>query len=142
MLRFGYRFVPWIETSLCGGYLFAVPKDQGKGVQTSLDLMPIWLEFRVFFAQVFVGPYAALDAGINMYLPLVKPPIPGPEGDKVTEARRRFGANFGFGYVISSSFPIDVRAQLVMPNLIGQKAALKEKTDVGVSLGIGYTLQF
>lgn len=142
VLRFGYRFIPWLETSVRAGYLFAIAKDQGKGVRTSLDLMPIWLEVRAFLASPFVGPYVAVNFGMNMYLPLVQPPLPGPEGDKVTQLRRRFGANLGVGYVVSSSFPIDVRAQLVVLNLLGQDAALKEKTDIGVSLGIGYTLQF
>lgn len=142
VLRFGYRFVPRLETSIRAGYLFAIAKDQGNGVRTSLDLMPIWLELRLFLTNAFIGPYVSAAFGMNMYLPLVEPPLPGPQGDKITELRRRFGANLGFGYVVSSSFPIDVRAQLIMPNLIGQDAALKEKTHIGVSLGIGYTLQF
>ncbi len=142
VLRFGYRFVPWLETSVRAGYLFAIAKEQGNGSRTTLDLMPIWVELRAFLADTFVGPYAAVAAGMNMYLPLVDPPIAGPAGDKVTELRRRFGASFGLGYVLSSSWPIDVRAQLIMPNLSGKDDALKEKTHLGVSLGVGYTLQF
>ena len=79
---------------------------------------------------------------MNLYLPTVTPAIAGPAGDQVTAARQRFGANIGAGYVISSSLPIDVRVQLVMPNLLGQDKKLKESTNFGVSLCGGYTVQF
>jgi hypothetical protein len=142
LVRFGYRVLPSLETSLRAGYLFAYTKDQPGGVRTKLDLLPVWIEARWFIIEQFTGPYAAIAGGLNMYLPTIEPPIPGPAGDRVTELRVRGGVNVGAGFVLSASLPIDLRAQILLPNLIGRDDALKEMTHFGVSLSVGYTFQF
>lgn len=142
VVRFGYRVLPPLEVSMRAGYLFALAKDQQAGVVAKLDILPVWLSVRYFLLRPFVGPYVAADVGANLYLPAVEPPPPGAAGDMVTEGRWRFGANFGAGYVVSDSLPIDFRAQLVLPNLVGKDSNLGEKTHVGIGGGVGYTLQF
>lgn len=142
LLRFGYRVVPTIELSVRAGYLFAVSKDQGGGVVSKLDVLPVWLEARWLFLNPFSGPYATLSGGVNMYVPTVTPPIPGARGDLVTATRNRLGANAGAGYILSKDLPIDLRAQVMLFNLIGQDERLNETEDIGVAFTAGYTLQF
>ena len=142
VLRFGYRVLPTLEISVRAGYLFAASKDQGAGVVSKLDILPVWLEARWLFLNPFKGPYVAVSGGVNMYVPTVTPPVPGERGDVITATRNRVGANFGAGYIVSASLPIDVRAQLMLLNLIGQDQRLNETEDIGVALTVGYTLQF
>ena len=142
LTRFGYRVLLPLELSLRVGYFFALSKDRGGGVSTRYDLLPIWVEARLFLQNAYQGLYGALSGGMNIYLPTITPPVPGPEGDRLTELRRRFGAAGGLGYVVSARLPVDFRLQIMFPNLIGQSDDLKEKTDCGVSLSGGYTLQF
>lgn len=142
VVRFGYRVFPALEVAMRAGYLFAASKSQGGGVVARFDVLPVWLFARLFLLNPFVGPYVAADLGMNLYLPLREPPLPGPAGDAITEGRWRFGANVGAGYLISTSFPFDLRAQLLMLNLGGQHDKLNEKTHLGIGFSAGYTLQF
>lgn len=142
LVRFGYRIIDGFELSVRAGYLFAASKDQGKGVVSKLDILPVWLEARWLFLKPFSGPYAAVSGGLNLYVPTVTPPIPGPAGDTVTETRRRLGASAGAGYILSDNLPIDLRAQISLFNLIGQDQRLNETEDIGLALTAGYTLLF
>lgn len=142
LVRFGYRVVAGFELSMRAGYLFAASKGQGNGVVSKLDILPLWLEARWLFLRPFSGPYGAVSGGVNIYVPTVTPPIPGPDGDRVTETRRRLGASFGAGYILSDDLPIDLRAQVMMFNLIGQDERLQETEDIGLALTVGYTFQF
>jgi hypothetical protein len=141
VLRFGYRVIPLLEIALRAGYLFGTKKTRD-GVLTKIDVLPLWVGARLFMWKPFVGPYAALEAGMNSLLPTVDPPPTTPSAERQSELRRRFGANIGFGYLISQDVPVDVRAQVMLLNLIGRSDDLSETMNVGVSLGAGYTLQF
>lgn len=142
VVHFGYRVIPALELAMRAGYLFAASKDQGAGVVGRLDILPVWLFARFFVLNPYVGPYVAADVGANLYLPTREPQLPAPFGDAVTEGRWRFGANVGAGYVLSVSLPVDLRAQLMMPNLGRKEDKLNEKNHVGIGLSVGYTLQF
>ena len=83
-----------------------------------------------------------LEAGMNSLLPTVDPLPTTVAAERRTELRRRFGGNMGFGWLFSENIPIDLRAQVMLLNLIGQNADVGETMNVGVSLSAGYTLQF
>ena len=142
VLRFGYRVIPVLEIALRAGYLFATKKTVGPGVLGKVDILPLWLGARFFVWKPFVGPYLAGEAGMNTHLPTLDPSPAGAGGEKLTELRRRFGANLGGGYVVSQDLPIDLRLQILLLNLIGQEDALEESLNIGVSLSAGYTFQF
>ena len=142
VLRFGYRVIPMLEIALRAGYIFANKRTTSPGVKSKVDILPLWLGARLFLWKPFVGPYVALEGGMNTHLPTQDPTPAVAGGDKLTELRRRFGGNVGAGYLLSPDLPIDVRAQVMLLNLIGQDAALKESLNVGVSLSAGYTFQF
>ena len=141
VLRFGYRVIPLLEIALRAGYLFGT-KRTTDGVLTKVDILPLWVGARLFMWKPFVGPYATLEAGMNSLLPTLDPPPTTASGERQSELRRRFGGNMGFGFLVSQDLPIDVRAQVMLLNLIGRTESLGEKMNVGVSLGAGYTLQF
>jgi hypothetical protein len=141
VLRFGYRVIPLLEIAIRGGYLFGTKKTTD-GILTKVDILPLWLGARLFMWKPFVGPYVTLEGGMNSLLPTVDPAPTTVAAEKRTELRRRFGGNMGFGYLLSENLPIDLRAQVMLLNLIGQSADLEETINVGVSLGAGYTLQF
>ena len=141
VVRFGYRVIPLLEIAVRGGYLFGTKKTRD-GVRTKVDILPLWVGARLFMYKPFVGPYGTLEGGMNSLLPTLDPPPTTARGDEPTKLRRRFGANIGFGWLFSENIPVDVRAQVMLLNLIGQSDALGEHTNVGVSLGAGYTLQF
>jgi hypothetical protein len=141
VLRFGYRVVPILEIALRGGYLFGT-KVTEHGAISRVDVLPLWLGARLFLWKPFVGPYLAVEGGMNSFLPTVDSPPSIPDGKKHTELRRRFGGNLGAGVLVSEHLPLDIRAQVMLLNLIGQDAALDENLNVAVSLSAGYTFQF
>ncbi len=141
VLRFGYRVIPLLEIAVRGGYLFGTKKTTD-GILTKVDILPLWGGARLFMWKPFVGPYVTLEAGMNSLLPKVDPAPTTLAAEKRSELRRRFGGNMGFGYLFSENLPIDLRAQVMLLNLIGQSDDLEETINVGVSLGAGYTLQF
>ena len=141
VLRFGYRVIPLLEIAVRGGYLFGTKKTTD-GVLTKVDILPLWLGARLFMWKPFVGPYVTLEAGMNSLLPSVDPAPTTLAAEKRSELRRRFGGNMGFGYLFSENLPFDLRAQLMLLNLIGQSSDVQETINVGLSLGAGYTLQF
>ena len=141
VLRFGYRVIPLLEIAVRGGYLFGTKKTKD-GVLSKVDILPLWVGARLFMYKPFVGPYATLEGGMNSLLPTIDPPPTTASADEATKLRRRFGGNIGFGWLFSENLPIDVRAQVMLLNLIGQSDGMGEHTNVGVSLGAGYTLQF
>lgn len=141
VLRFGYRVIPLLEIAVRGGYLFGTKKTKD-GVLSKVDILPLWVGARLFMYKPFVGPYATLEGGMNSLLPTLDPPPTTASADEATKLRRRFGGNIGLGWLFSENLPIDVRAQVMLLNLIGKSESLGERTNVGVSLGAGYTLQF
>ena len=141
VLRFGYRVLPILEIAIRGGYLFGTRKTVD-GVLTKVDILPLWVGTRLFMWKPFVGPYVSLEGGMNSLLPTVDPAPTTASAEKRSELRRRFGGNMGLGYLVSEGLPIDLHAQVMLLNLIGQSSDLGETMNVAVSLGAGYTLQF
>lgn len=143
VLRGGYRVMPPLELTLRIGYLFGLSKETGP-IKTSINIIPIWVGARYFFMEPYAGLYGAAEIGANIIAP--KASVGDKDVDGL-ESSTRFGANIGAGYVISKDLPIDIRAQLMLLNLIGKedpkvKGAPDEPTQLGLGLSVGYTFQF
>jgi len=142
LLRFGYRVIPTVELAMRAGYVFGTGTEQGSGALAKFDILPVWLEARWLILDPFYGPYLDLAGGMNIFVPTITPPIAGAAGDTITKIRQRGGVSAGAGYILSPSFPIDIRVQALLPNLIGEDTKLNDKRYVAVAASAGYTFQF
>lgn len=141
IVRFGFRVVPRLEVALRAGYIYGSKRFRN-GVNTKVDILPLWIGARFFAWQPFKGPYAALDVGMNSLLPEFDPAPTTADQERFENLRRRFGGNVGVGWLFSEKLPVDVRVQVMLLNLIGRSDDLNEGLNVAVSLSAGYTLQF
>jgi hypothetical protein len=112
-----------------GRRLFRTKKTQN-GVLTRMEALPLWRGARLFVWKPSIGPYVALEGGMNAYLPSFESPPAIPDGKKHTELQRRFGGNLGVGGLVSEHLSLDIRAQVMLLNLIGQDAPLSKSLNV------------
>lgn len=141
IVRFGFRVVPRLEIALRAGYLYGSKRFRN-GLETKVDILPLWVGARFFPWEPFKGPYVALEGGMNSLLPELDPAPTTATQARFENLRRRFGGNLGIGWLFSEKLPIDARLEVMLLNLIGRDDDLNEGLNVAVSLSAGYTLQF
>ena len=106
-------------------------------VDSSVSNIPILIGGRYFFDSSGAGLFAGAEFGLN----LLKQEVKATTGSlsSTSDTTARFGANLGFGYVVSRSLPIDLGAQVALLNLAGGDDG---NTLVAVNLLAGYSASF
>jgi len=115
LVRVGFQATKNLELGMRGGYLYGLDKDIGGGTVTALSSVPIVATVRWFFVREAVGPYASLDAGVNLLRRRYRTTSESNVLDLDFHASENHWApmaTFGAGAVLSRRYPIDLRAQV------------------------------
>jgi hypothetical protein len=133
LVRLGFHVNESLELGLRAGYQRGFDKEVDGNVQ-SLSAVPINASIRYFILGHRSGPYAGLEAGVNVFRQRVTARTSiWDVGADATWVRP--DANLGVGYVVSKTLPIDVRAQVASLDLISGGKGPTNALTVGISAG-------